>query len=978
LQSAAACLSLASLQGELLTFASLASLTMQTRSRVEHPFLHQFGKRQIVEAQNAKKRAAPESSESSSSCSSTGALTGRPAAAQQRQRGQRTEQKEANSIIVLDDEDSHDDDLPLQDKRRRLNAGNDIHTPTAAAAALRRVDAARLPVPQSSAPPSFLRPRRPLLTSIVRRISNTFDSIGSLFGAKPSTRVEPFSSTATRYTRLTHPPLRTATRSNRLTTDSFIPHTLSDHSWSHPAPPQQHHDDHDADIDRTFRVPDDRDFHDTTPYLTYPPHTKRHSVTVTVGDLHRLNPSEFLNDTLIEFYLLYIRDRVVPPQLRHRFHFFNSFLFTRLSEFGSGGVRELYAHVKGWTKGVNLFEKDWIVLPINDPERHHWSLVVIAHPGRAMRPAVRLDLNAAFAADRAKQKAPPHRAGGGVRAVGGRAANGAAGGQTSSKAAASSPVKAPPTSNTTQTRNGKAQPSIPELFAQRNSSSPPRSSLLALSSPPLTVAIPQTRSTRSFRRSSHGEDMTALAIQQQQQQQQQQRSEGRRATRSGSTSIMSPEQQTDLRFTRSKENILASIRPNYGKQQAHTDIQKRESEQWLKANAVPNEQPFISLDTQPVNEEQELETEEKSEHAQTDASADHSATVAGATHQPDGEPDVESADNEALQAEESSEQAAGIQKDADGMDIETGEPDVDVPILPRIIDSMPATQPLPSQVPASTSPTPDSSPPALSDESFDAGKRPCILHFDSLRIPPTQTKRIADILREYLQCEWEHQQQLHNISAPSSTPTSPPATQPTVPHCAVPLQSTRRFAPKSFPHCDVRVPQQPNDYDCGVYILHFAELFCREPWDNLANLRREQWFDDRMQLDGDKRTAIRALVEVLRNEELEEDAFEEARKASLQALDKEVEQKQQQVEVSDVFVPDSDDEEREQRQGRARGSAAQPALQRNGGERQSTGRRAAMADGGASGRGGSADAVSRSFSFVASSQPAEDEGNEVP
>ena len=938
-------------------------------------------------AQDATKRAATGSTQhahmtrSMAARQSPGERSDGAVGAQQGQRGRVfAEQKEADDVIVLDGEDAeteweptNDDNAPLgQRKRRKVGDGGDSVSAAASAAAPGTAANTRIRTPHSSGLSPRLRARPPLLhaASIPQRLTAGLGAGFSSFGSSISSFVQSIigsspapsahsnsfpSSTARAYTRAQQHTHTAASRTAQPATDASV-YTQSHGSWSHDNPSQQrrnHSNDEDDEraINHTFRVADERDFHDTTPYLIYPPHTKRHSVTVTLGDMHRLNPSEFLNDTLIEFYLLYIRDRVVPAHMRHRFHFFNSFLFTRLSEYGSDGVKEVYAHVKGWTKGVNLFEKDWIVLPINDPERHHWSLVVIAHPGRAVRPAGKSALHAALTADKGKQRQQQQqqRAGSGARTAG-KAVNAAP-----KRANGASPLKASHNSNS-QPRIGKSQPSITDLFGK--SSPVPSSSLLALSSPPLTVPKPTTRFSRPAPRRSQGEEM-ALLVQQQQ-------GEGRRVIRSNHEALMSPEQQTNLRFTASKENILADMRSSYGKHRRTDEQQRRQDEQWQRALDAPDEGPVISLDTQPAEEQEEVQTEEQDERSAADGRQDRHVD--------------ESADG---QDEEPTQPAADVDNDEHDVDIEpeteTRETANNAPLLPRLSESIPPTLPLPSQPVVFAPPTPESTSPPPPDESADANKRPCILHFDSLRIAPFPTTRIADILRAHLQCEWAHQQQLHGIAIPTPTkplPLPPPTTQPAQPHYAVPLQSARRFDDKSFPQFDVEVPEQPNDYDCGVYILHFAELFCREPWPNLTDIMRERWFEQRMRRGGDKRAAIRKLVEELRQEE----EFERVRLQSEREMRQEQERMRQQREQEEekaegggVYVPDSDDEERARRQGKSHDSAAKPVPKRSEAERQRGGRRSLMIDSRASGSGESSASVNRSLSIVPSSQPGEEE-----
>lgn len=42
-------------------------------------------------------------------------------------------------------------------------------------------------------------------------------------------------------------------------------------------------------------------------------------------------------------------------------------------------AQKRHARVKTWTKNVNLFEKDFVIVPIN--ENAHWFLAIICFPG---------------------------------------------------------------------------------------------------------------------------------------------------------------------------------------------------------------------------------------------------------------------------------------------------------------------------------------------------------------------------------------------------------------------------------------------------------------------------------------------------------------------------------------------------------------------------------------------------------------------
>ncbi|KAG9156309.1 hypothetical protein Leryth_009179 [Lithospermum erythrorhizon] len=111
------------------------------------------------------------------------------------------------------------------------------------------------------------------------------------------------------------------------------------------------------------------------------------AVSISERDIELLLPERFINDTLIDFYIKYIVNRIRPPE-RQRFHFFNSFFFRKLADLDndSSSVREgpvSFQHIRKWTKKVDLFAKDFIFIPVNFSL--HWSLIIICHPGEVTK-----------------------------------------------------------------------------------------------------------------------------------------------------------------------------------------------------------------------------------------------------------------------------------------------------------------------------------------------------------------------------------------------------------------------------------------------------------------------------------------------------------------------------------------------------------------------------------------------------------------
>lgn len=107
------------------------------------------------------------------------------------------------------------------------------------------------------------------------------------------------------------------------------------------------------------------------------------AVSLGMREIELLQPERFVNDVIIDFYMKYLENKIKPEE-KHRFHFFNSFFFRKLADLdrdrrGAGDGRASFRRVRKWTRKVNLFEKDYIFIPVNFSL--HWSLIVICHPG---------------------------------------------------------------------------------------------------------------------------------------------------------------------------------------------------------------------------------------------------------------------------------------------------------------------------------------------------------------------------------------------------------------------------------------------------------------------------------------------------------------------------------------------------------------------------------------------------------------------
>ncbi|KAE9603835.1 putative Ulp1 peptidase [Lupinus albus] len=110
------------------------------------------------------------------------------------------------------------------------------------------------------------------------------------------------------------------------------------------------------------------------------------AVSLSKRDVDLLQPDTFINDTIIDFYIQYLKSQIQEEE-KLRFHFFNSFFFRKLADMdknpsSASDGKAAFLRVRKWTRKVNLFDKDYIFIPVNF--NLHWSLIVICHPGEAV------------------------------------------------------------------------------------------------------------------------------------------------------------------------------------------------------------------------------------------------------------------------------------------------------------------------------------------------------------------------------------------------------------------------------------------------------------------------------------------------------------------------------------------------------------------------------------------------------------------
>jgi len=117
------------------------------------------------------------------------------------------------------------------------------------------------------------------------------------------------------------------------------------------------------------------------------------SVSVCLNDYKTLEHDTFLNDIIIDFYLTYLFHKFLNEEDRPTVHIFSTMFYKRLNSTPKKAstvasyekdsslkpAEKRHLRVKGWTKNVNLFEKNMVIIPIC--EHSHWYLVIAIRPG---------------------------------------------------------------------------------------------------------------------------------------------------------------------------------------------------------------------------------------------------------------------------------------------------------------------------------------------------------------------------------------------------------------------------------------------------------------------------------------------------------------------------------------------------------------------------------------------------------------------
>lgn len=116
----------------------------------------------------------------------------------------------------------------------------------------------------------------------------------------------------------------------------------------------------------------------------YPSRDDPECIELSTSDIECLEPERYITSPIMNFYIRYLRRPLSPiGKPRGEYHFFNTYFFSKLEEAVSsckGDRDERFMKLRRWFKGVNIFQKAYIFLPIHGDL--HWSLVIICVPAK--------------------------------------------------------------------------------------------------------------------------------------------------------------------------------------------------------------------------------------------------------------------------------------------------------------------------------------------------------------------------------------------------------------------------------------------------------------------------------------------------------------------------------------------------------------------------------------------------------------------
>ncbi|KAL5177597.1 Ubiquitin-like-specific protease 1D [Glycine soja] len=138
--------------------------------------------------------------------------------------------------------------------------------------------------------------------------------------------------------------------------------------------------------------------------IYFPSRDDPECVEICFTDTNCLAPEGYLTSTIMNFYIQYLQQQaLLTNRSLSAYHFFNTYFYKKLKEAVSykQSDREIFAKFRRWWKGVNIFQKAYVLIPIHEEyisylplysvlgllrmfhvSSLHWSLIIICIPDK--------------------------------------------------------------------------------------------------------------------------------------------------------------------------------------------------------------------------------------------------------------------------------------------------------------------------------------------------------------------------------------------------------------------------------------------------------------------------------------------------------------------------------------------------------------------------------------------------------------------
>ncbi|XP_010936753.1 uncharacterized protein [Elaeis guineensis] len=113
--------------------------------------------------------------------------------------------------------------------------------------------------------------------------------------------------------------------------------------------------------------------------IYYPSRDDPESVEIAYADLKCLEPESYLSSPIMNFYIQYLQRLVLPVgRPGGEYYFFNTYFYKKLEEALSckGDRNAYFVKLRRWWKGVNIFQKAYVFLPIHGEYlKEEWNYI---------------------------------------------------------------------------------------------------------------------------------------------------------------------------------------------------------------------------------------------------------------------------------------------------------------------------------------------------------------------------------------------------------------------------------------------------------------------------------------------------------------------------------------------------------------------------------------------------------------------------